>query len=307
MLICNQLQSLLKSAQQEVLIVSPFMKNGALKELLDVIPDGIKIQCVTRWHAKEILDGVSDLSVLDLISARVGAKLFLRQDLHAKYFKADQQCLVGSANVTGKALGLSSRSNLELLVACTQKQHEIQSFERILFDYTISATEEIRKSILDQVEELKLEYPAEKLTPLTSLIEQDFWLPTCPKPEKLFNVYSEPDKEISRLTTSAFEAAKKDLKLIGVPKGLARNAFHEYIRCELKSFSLIQALDQKIKTGLTDDIAINLLREEAQRHTLIYSPEEMWGILKDWLMYFFPDQYRARPSGEELISGSLIR
>ena len=76
---------------------------------------------MTRWRLADLLAGVADLGVYDAAVAK-GAHLYLRYDLHAKLFVADDRCLVGSANVTDTALGWRSPENLELLVTVLRSE-----------------------------------------------------------------------------------------------------------------------------------------------------------------------------------------
>src|SRR5690348_16210342 len=103
----DQLLVLLGSAEAEALICAPFVKLHALSRLLDVIDSAARIELFTRWRPEEVAAGVSDTSVLAVVEDR-GGSVWLHDQLHAKVFRADGQVLVGSANVTGKALGWSS-------------------------------------------------------------------------------------------------------------------------------------------------------------------------------------------------------
>ena len=93
----DELSSLLSGAQQNVLIVAPFIRSEAFSRLLDSIPIGTKTTVVTRWRLADLLAGTSDLGIYDLSESR-SIPLYLRHDLHAKIFAVDDTCLVGPAN-----------------------------------------------------------------------------------------------------------------------------------------------------------------------------------------------------------------
>jgi len=57
-------------------------------------------------------------------------ELYIRQDLHAKFFAADDRCLVGSANVTSAALGWREPANLELLIPVKRTTAEVVALRR---------------------------------------------------------------------------------------------------------------------------------------------------------------------------------
>jgi len=94
-----QLLGLLEPSPSRLVLVAPFIKLGALKRVLDSIdPSSVQVDCVTRWLPTDIADGVCDLEILDALTALPTATLWLRDDLHAKYYRADDRCLVGSAS-----------------------------------------------------------------------------------------------------------------------------------------------------------------------------------------------------------------
>ena len=146
------------SAQSEVLLVAPFMKSAAMNRLLEAIPPYVqKVRCVTRWRPEEIVAGVSDLEVLDLIEQRVGATLFVHPYLHAKYFRADRRALVGSANITSRALGWSIPANLELLLPADSLTEIIQEFEKKLLQSVIEVDQTLRLGIQSAADKIKQE------------------------------------------------------------------------------------------------------------------------------------------------------
>src|SRR5579862_8242725 len=114
--IVDELENLCSSAHDELLLVAPFIKYTVLARLVDLTKPSVSVQIVTRWLPQDIKAGVTDIEVWDIVKVRRRTRLRLRQDLHAKYYRADDRCLIGSANLTLAALGLSAAPNLELLI-----------------------------------------------------------------------------------------------------------------------------------------------------------------------------------------------
>ena len=112
----ERLKVLLARANRQVLLCSPFIKAKVLDAVLSVVADAVPVRIVTRWRTSEIALGVSDLEVFEIANSRTNTELSLLNDLHAKIYVADDDCLVGSANLTASALGWSDPSNVELLV-----------------------------------------------------------------------------------------------------------------------------------------------------------------------------------------------
>ena len=135
----DDLTSLLSLAKHNALIVAPFMRSEAFSRLLESIPVGTETAVVTRWQPADLLAGASDLGVYDLAESRT-VPLFLRNDLHAKFFAADDMCLIGSANVTNTALGWRTPANLELLIPVARRTDHVVKFEEALFAGAVRAT-----------------------------------------------------------------------------------------------------------------------------------------------------------------------
>lgn len=84
-------------------IVCPFIKNGALKRLLDGRRFG-PVQVVTRFNLADFAEGVSDLAALRTLLA-AGARVRGVRGLHAKlYLFGASRAVVTSANLTQAAL-----------------------------------------------------------------------------------------------------------------------------------------------------------------------------------------------------------
>lgn len=139
----TELSDLCADANQEVLLVAPFIKVSVMERLSNKISPGVSLKCITRWFPEEIVAGVSDLEVWNLIQNRANSSLWLRPDLHAKYYRADDRCLVGSANLTNKALGWSNCPNLELLVTLSADEPTVKTFETELLKACIPVTEDL--------------------------------------------------------------------------------------------------------------------------------------------------------------------
>ena len=99
---------LFRGAKSEVTIVAPFIRSAALERLVDVVGRDVKLTIVTRWLPADIVAGVSDLKILD-VAREHNARLFLRNDLHAKLFISDQSCLGRLGKCHSYRAGLGER------------------------------------------------------------------------------------------------------------------------------------------------------------------------------------------------------
>jgi len=298
----KDLTTLCQQAKGEVLLVAPFIKVDSLRKIFAAIPSETeKIIVITRWIPKEIASGVSDLEVFDLINERVNAKLLLHPCLHAKYYRVDNRCLVGSANITATALGWCPIPNIELLVEVKPEVTIIQDMERHLLTYSIAATESVRAAMQIEVDALKLqmkERPSEHDEAELSL--NPTWLPTCNKPEYLYKIYSGQDT--SNLLSSVVKAGEFDINALSLLPGMSDESFQKYISAIFENTPVALEIQEITKgSGATDEAAEAIIKKYCEQMTSpIYDPELYWAILKKWMMYFFPKRYRIRAAAEVL-------
>lgn len=297
----TQLEKLCIEASNEVLLVAPFIKAAALKRLLVVIPNDVTVRCITRWQPEEIVAGVSDLEVWSLVKQRPQSSLWLRPDLHAKYYRADNKCFVGSANLTAKALGWSNTPNLELLVPFSANEPILKTFEADLLAGCIEVNESFFEQILTTVQ--LLEEKANHLFPLIvtptnssteefscgeNTIPAEAWLPTLRNPQDLYLAYSGQQE---KLTTAAREAAIQDLCSLPVIPNLPQKAFEAYVGTLLLQKPIIQRVDAFVKMPQRFGAVRNLLNSLPCAKTPNFNPNRAWQTLMRWLLYFLPHRY----------------
>jgi len=295
------LLDLVATARHEVLLVAPFIKRPTLNRVLRAIAPGVPVLCVTRWEPREIAAGVSDLEIWDVLAARQGTELRLRVGLHAKLYRADGQCLVGSANLTDAALGWSGRPNLELLVPGQADDPEIEQFERELMASSVVADHDVYESVKRAADALRAsalqmlgpEVLAEAApTGGGTDVGLSGWLPSCRSPDRLFEAYCGRD---DRMLTSAFTDAQRDLAALGVPTGLNRAAFHAYVVAVLEQLPVVRDLDAFAEVPRERDEMSGHLAERMGADIVGASATEAWDTLKLWLLAFFPERYRIKP------------
>lgn len=303
----DQLLELMSSAKERVVLVAPFIKVDALQRVFDAIPISREphIDCVTRWRPEDIVDGVCDLEIFDVIADRASARLWRHPNLHAKFFRADQSCLLGSANLTGRALGWRLPTNLELLVGLDASSPKLQAWETSLMRSCVPVTVELRDQIAHQAADLAVQRPR-----ITSIdVEHDDdpsfrWIPLCPTPERLFKVYT-GELDEAKMVRSAFEFAQRDLRTLGPPKGYSEEQFLEYVANRLQKLEVVQRVVSASSSGVSDAQAADLIAEYIDASSMI-GPSDAWKILKRWMMHFFPEQYRIEVGQEILVKGRTI-
>ena len=218
------------SANIRLVIVAPYIKSHALRKVISAKPDTVSgFTCITRWRPEDIASGVCDIEIYDDL-AQCGGKLRVHPHLHAKIYSNEREHLVGSANLTGQALGWRAPGNFELLTLLPHDFPGIIDWQNLLLETSIPVTKEMRDSLLQEVNELKeresfaslpeVELPGEQT--------QQIWVPACTVPDRLWAIYR-GQLGVESLPTSAYEAAKSDLDVFVPPKGLEESSFNAYV------------------------------------------------------------------------------
>ena len=293
----------LGNARHDVIIVAPFMRTAALDRLFAHVPDGTQTRVVTRWRLADLLAGVADLGVYDAAVAK-GAHLYLRYDLHAKLFVADDRCLVGSANVTDTALGWRSPENLELLVTVLRSEPEVVRFEKQLFKGAVRATVALRDRLaafLDSHRALQL--PGLDLASEAMGQMEPHWIPRIRNPEELFAVYN-GSTDVGR---AALQAMREDLRQMGIVPGMDEPLFREWIAAAISQTPLIQSVVRHIEEkGEVTESDITAFLREFDLDSQVNRPREVLENLERWLTCFFPAQYETARESIKLIRAHAV-
>ena len=294
-------------ADRHVLLVAPFMKRSVVERILGSIAETVAVDFVTRWRPDEILAGASDLDVWPLLRDRGQSTLRLCNSLHAKYYRFDERCLIGSANLTAAALGWSPRPNLELLQEVDGRSDRIASFEDMLMQAAVVVTEDLYQLYEYLIDELRPlfevaprgEYVydvgvagvAETKDEVTGRPASAEWLPTLRHPEHLYAVYL---AHTENLTTTARRDAEADLLELSPPQGLESSAFKIYIGLLLLQYPVVQAVDAFVRTPQRFGAVRQYLKTLPCGRQMGFNASEAWQTLMRWLLYFLPDRYTMR-------------
>jgi hypothetical protein len=149
------LQKLVSSARSELALVSAFATTVGLESLLISTPESLRRKEIhVRWQVDDLLSGASDLAVYDVAKER-GFAVFMQPALHAKFLLADRERLiVGSANFTGRGLGLFSQTSTEVGISTVVQGTELMLLESILAQ-SILVTPDLYDGIRTFIEQAK--------------------------------------------------------------------------------------------------------------------------------------------------------
>lgn len=306
----NPGSKLLKAASlavSEVTLIAPFVKTAALRKVLDAIEPSLPVRLIARWIPGEILAGVCDLEIFDLICMRQNAALYVHPLLHAKSYRFDDVIYFGSANLTGKALGWAFPSNLEILQVADSCCAELRAFEDWIVKSSKKVDEHYRSSMAEQVMALgQLAPVAECFFQAHVPTTNSSWLPKCRLPERLWAVYSNAEETRRRMVESSFNAALEDLFSLRVPASLSKEEFRIFVTAMLDGMGLVQEISHRALSGISNEDAISLILSLHETLSDSYAPTDQWEILQAWLLEFYPTIYRREPSAEIFRIGRIV-
>ena len=129
------------------------------------------------------------------------------------------------------------------------------------------------------------------------------WVPQCPAPERLWEIYR--GRGADTMVSSAFKGAHDDLAALSPPQGLTEDLFTAYVAGILRQMPLLTEIRQ-----------VGIDRVDGHKSARSFSPivsvggtsdtndyRQMWRIVKQWLVHFFPELYRLETGHEILIKG----
>ena len=282
-----RIRALFENAKGEIAVIAPFIKVDALRSLLEVIPAGPHLRCVSRWLPREIAAGVSDPEILDLLEARGNFSLSLVDRLHAKLYIADDRCLAGSANVTLTGLGEGGGgSNIEILVEAAIDDPGIAA--------TLEAIAQAERATTRSMAQTARRLADSLANLTTSAVALDApWFPGSRRPELAYSFYAQPP---SGFVGAADHVLLADLASSNLPPGLEEGEFQAAIRSLLAAIPLAEALlEGSEDTTLTRADANSWLGTIAGDD---FSTNDLWIAFVNWMAYFFPDRVMKQEIAE---------
>lgn len=273
--IWQQIADLMKGATGTVTVIAPFIKKAIFEEAVATVPACVeKIECVTRWAPAEVAAGVSDPEIIEVAQANDRVRIALCPSLHAKLYLAGDRCLVGSANLTGKATGRVHGANLELLVEVPVSHPEVQRVLDQIESTATTATPYMAAFIRQQAELLEAErgttWPhGEPVAPR---------YPETRRPETLYALYSGR----ARYTSPVEAGIIQDLAMLNVPAGLTESEFNAEVEDRLH---LIPELHQLLVGERLSNTALQKAIEE-RAGIPADQAERTTETLRAWLQHF---------------------
>lgn len=139
----NKLAYELRNTRSHLHIVSAYCKEEAIKFLQSNVVDTVSCKkLLVRFSFNDIVSGATDLTIYDYCKEN-GWDMYVRFDLHAKTYIFDKlRCIVGSANLTSRGIGITANPNYEIALITEVSEEEMSKVE-VLFDNAVLMTDEL--------------------------------------------------------------------------------------------------------------------------------------------------------------------
>ncbi|WP_059006983.1 phospholipase D family protein [Streptomyces specialis] len=288
----GQLHELLSSAHERVVLVAPFIKKEVFAAALAAIGDrDVELLCVTRWAVMEIAAGVTDPEIAELAEQDDRVTVRLCHDLHAKLYVADERCLVGSANLTGRATGRRLPKNLELLVEVPTGHPEVQSVLEQIQQTAIPADVEMARQLRSQANLLA---SAVDRSEFVVVVDEEAdskrarWRPETRVPLRLYPVYQGLKCDYPN---EILAGVARDLAYLNIQPGLDEAAFSQAVRSRLYELPEVTALAVGGSLSLAT-LQRSIMEADGREEEAAKRAAEN---IAEWLSYF--DEVQIVPTG----------
>ncbi|MGA5427878.1 phospholipase D family protein [Streptomyces koyangensis] len=298
----GQLHELLSSASERVVLVAPFIKKEVFAAAVAALGDrDVELLCVTRWAVMEIAAGVSDPEIAEVAERDPRVSIVLCHDLHAKVYVADDRCLVGSANLTGRATGRRIPKNLEVLVEVPADHPEVRLVLDQVRRTAVPADAEMGRRLREQANLLANDEGWPDLVAVVDEVDSTptRWRPETRMPARLSRVYRGLKCDFPH---EILAGVVRDLAHLDISPGLDETAFSSAVRTRLYELAEVAAL---ARTGSLNqvDLQRSIMEADGCEEEVAQRAAEN---IAEWLKYF--DEVRIVQTGPwELMQGREIR
>ena len=264
---------------EHIVLAAPYIKADALLRVVGEVSEDASLTCITRWQVEDIAAGVSDLECYSIIRG-VGGEFRLHPYLHAKYFRADENVLIGSANITNSALGWATEPNVEILCS-PGGGFDAASFETMLVEDSreignreFSRWQSIQATIS---QDERNEFPKHSWSHLNS------WRPMTRDPANLLLAYRGLDEVIA--SPDELNAAERDLDTLQLDHGLTGEDVENRISIAFLNTPFVQDVLKSRDADIT-----SISRSLAERYDLSVTDARR-GIeaVRNWFAFFLSD------------------
>ncbi len=273
---------LLCQGAMDLTIAAPYIKADALTVVLQNLSVEASLTCVTRWNPQDITTGASDAACRTIVLRR-GGSFRLHPSLHAKYYRAGDSVLVGSANLTHPAMGWSPKSNLEILC------HPGSDFNAVDFEQELlQRSRTINDNEFDRWQSIAVVGTPGQLHFNTATEHPlDDWRPTTRDPRNLGFSYRDRENLIASYDEQL--AAARDIQSLLIPRTLNEHQLRDWLSTSLLTAPFTNSVIELLGV---DSPAASRILAEYYGLSVIEARRDMESV-QNWLRFFAPEILRG--------------
>lgn len=298
------LEEKIRTGDDLILLIAPFIKVSALRRLHEIHKNKVKLRVICRWLPEDIVSGASDIEIF-LYLKEMGSQLYLNPEIHLKLYVFNSNIAFNtSGNLTMRGFGYSEKANIEVGNIVSLSEYDWAKIYRIIDTSHLvdDALYGRYKTFLERQPKTQPPTFPLDLVP-TSKKYTISLLPATESPVKLADYYSNPT--LGNLSPEEVRRSLHDIVTFEIPQGLTRTDFERHLYevfCNLpfvRDFVDLLKQNRSLRFGAVND----WIHEKCDDVPLPYRWEikENTHIFYDWLEYFIPEITWDRPNYSQVI------
>jgi hypothetical protein len=298
------LEDRVKAGDDIILVLVPFIKLDALKQLHWVHKSPRKWKIVCRWKPEDLVAGVSDLEIFDYLE-EFGAQLYINPNIHLKLYVFESNVAFNtSGNLTLSGLGYQDKTNIEV---GNMVKLSTQDWKRIFA--IIEGSRQVDHALYSKLQDwLKEQKPSRN--PIESFPDlftepKRFTISTLPAtetPAKLLDFYFDTH---TNFEPEVIRRAMHDLVTFKIPPDLEKKDFQPALRSAFIETPFVIDFVKYLSEAksLSFGAVTAWIHQKCEDVPLPYRWEikENTAIFYDWLAFFFSNITWDRPRHSQII------
>lgn len=286
------LEDKLKAGDKLILLVVPFIKLEALKQLLWAAEKSPGLKIVVRWQEQDILAGVSDLEIYPFLKAQ-GITLYFNPDIHLKlYVFQSNAALNTSGNLTLSGLGYKEGGNVEVGNMVELLSDDWQRLFSII-DASTQVDDDVYNKLQEAVKHTPKAPPDSSRSLWPTFQRKQFTIQTLPAtetPDQLIAYYLALK---SQYTSEEERRFAHDLAIYKIEPGLEEATLRIRLAQAVRINPFVKEFidELKSKNSMSFGLVTAWLHEKCEDVPVPYRWEikDSVRILYNWLQFAFPE------------------
>jgi len=287
------LERQLETGDKLALLVVPFIKVEALKQLMWATSVSKNLKVVVRWLPQDLIAGVSDLEVYPFLKSQ-NIPLYFNNQIHLKLYTFESNLAFNtSGNLTLRGLGYAEHGNIEVGNLVTLDLDDWAQLYTII-DQSIQVDDHVHQDLSDALNRSdKPPLPSPTVSwpkfERKSFSIQRF--PATESPEVFMKLLG--DRSTLALNSDNFRRFAHDVALLRVPVGLSDQDLSQHLQASIKADEFIQSFVSELRKqrSMRFGAVTDWIHKNCEDVPVPYRWEikESVRIMYDWLVFAFEE------------------